>query len=103
MLQGHDVGDSRMNVRPVQGAQADDAEAMDCQCLVNRYANTSRRQVEHPAIKTPEIHRRGIVCAKLSAGLTLIRESSIAPGQHIWYYFLLFTHENDPILLVPII
>ena len=27
VLQGRDVGDSRMNVRPVQGAEADDVES----------------------------------------------------------------------------
>ena len=50
---------------------------MDCRCWVER-----------PGDKTPETHRRGIVCAKLSAGLTLIREPPIAPTQHILFFVI---------------
>ena len=73
MLQGRDVGESRMNVRPAQGAGGDDAEEMDCRCR--------------------ETHRRGIACTKLISGLTLIRESPIAPAQHI--LFFIFAQTND--------
>ena len=72
-----------MNVRPAQEAGADDAEAIDCRCRVDEYAHTSqtiRRQ--------KETNRRGIVCAKLSGGLTLIRESPIAPAQHILFFVI---------------
>ena len=74
MLHGRDIGDSSMIVKPAQGAGADDAEAMDCRRRVDGYANKSRRRVERPGDKTPATLRRGIFCAKLSAGLTLIRD-----------------------------
>ena len=48
MLQGRDVGDSRMNVRPEQGARVDDTEVTDCRCQVDRYVNMSRRRVGRP-------------------------------------------------------
>ena len=70
MLQGRDVGDFRMNVRPAQGAGADD--------------------VERPRNKTPVTRQRGLVCAKLSAGLTLIRKLPIAPAQYI-LFFIVYT------------
>ena len=73
----------RINMRPAQGAGTDDAKAMDYRCQVDGYANTSKRRVEQPGDKTLATHQRELVCAKLSAGLKLIRESSIAPAQHI--------------------
>ena len=45
MLLGRDVGDSRINMRPAQGAEADDAEAIDCRCRVDGYVTTSQRRV----------------------------------------------------------
>ena len=74
-------GGTCMNVRPAQGAGADDAEAMDCRCWVDGYANTSRRWIERPAHKTPGTHWKGIVCAILSTYLTL-------PAQHILFYVI---------------
>ena len=79
-----------MSVRPAQGAGADDAEAMDCRRRVDEYENTSRRPVERPGDKTPATDRRGIVCAKLSAGIILIRESPMSPAQHI-LFFVIYT------------
>ena len=88
MLQGRDLGDSRINVRPAQGAGTDDAQAMDCRCRVDGYANTSQRGVEWPGDETPATYRRGIVCAKLSAGFTFTREAPIAPGNTYYFYVI---------------
>ena len=69
--------------------RAEDAEAMDYRCPVDSYANTSRRRVEPPGDKTAATHRKGVVCAELSASLTVIRESPIAPAQYILLLFFI--------------
>ena len=54
-LQGCDVGNSRMDVRPAQGGGAGDFETIGCRSRVDGYATSS-------GCSTSAIHRLGIAC-----------------------------------------
>ena len=85
LLQGRDVGDSCMNVTAARGAGADHVESTGMRIRAEgKSSNPETRQ----DTGNPSNYQKGTVCAKLSVGLTLIRESPIAPAQHILFFVI---------------